>query len=93
MGAMARSLADELNEMTDQDTQQLGQQIFKAQRAHDGLMDTATVHVSINNKLTGGKGVDIPLVMDSGCMKDLISKDSVLERPLSIISATNLGGI
>ena len=56
-------------------------------------MDTATVHVSINNKLTGGKGVDIPLVMDSGCMKDLISKDSVLERPLSIISATNLGGI
>ena len=82
--------------MTDQDTQKLEQQIFKAnkaQRAQDGLMNTATVHGSINNKLTGGKGVDIPLVMDSGCMKDLISKDSVLERPLSIISATNLGGI
>ena len=44
MGAMARSLADQLNEMTDQDTPQLGQQIFKAQRALAGLMDTAKAH-------------------------------------------------
>ena len=45
----------------------------------------------------GGKGIDIPIVMDSGCTKGTISEDSVqelglrvteLEHPLSIMSVT-----
>ena len=54
---MARSLADGLNEMTDQDIQKLGHQIFKAykaQRCTDGLMNTATIHGSALWSKLGG---------------------------------------
>ena len=40
----------------------------------DGLMDMATVHCSVHSKLSGGNGVDLPIVMDSGCSKYIISE-------------------
>ena len=60
-------------------------------------MDTATLHGSGCSKLLGGKGVDLHIVIDSGCSKEIISEDIVpalgirvaeLEYPLSIIRAT-----
>ena len=37
----------------------------------------ATVHCSVHSKLSGGNGVDLPIVMDRGCSKDIISEDIV----------------
>ena len=71
-------------------------QAYKAQRCTDGMLGFGTIHGSVHSKLSGGKVVDLPIVMDSGCSKDIISEDTMrtlgpkvtkLERPLNIISA------
>ena len=59
--------------------------------------DTARVIGSVHTKLTGGKAVDLPIVWDSGCSKDIISEEIVrplgvnnseLDRPLRIMTAS-----
>ena len=67
------------------EAKQLRDKFFTAYRActahvsnHDVLGgDIATVCGSVHNKLTGGGAVDLPIVWDSGCSKDIISEDIV----------------
>ena len=81
------SLNEELNQMSSKsaEAKQLRDKFFTAYRAcaahvsnHDVLVgDTASVCGSVHNKLTGGGAVDLPIVWDSGCSKDIISEDIV----------------
>ena len=92
--------------LTSKDTKKLGEEIFCAYKAkaqggaaqassYDNPGYTVTTFGSVHSKLSEGKTVDPPIVMDSGCSNDIIAKDIVralgmrvneLERPLNIIS-------
>ena len=82
-----RSLFQELNEMTEEETEELGQQIqkcYRAKVAQESDEDTAIIFGGIHSKLAGGRSSTETIVLDSGCTKDIVAEAIVKDLGLKV---------
>ena len=94
-----KSLFQFLNTISEDEQEQLGEEIdrcCRAKTASDVNEDTAVIFADLHSKLVGGKKTREIAVMDSGCTRDIVSEDIMkdlglqmmqLDRPLNIVSA------
>ena len=80
-----KSLYQKLNTISEDELEQLGEEIercYRAKTASDGNDDTAVIFADLHSKLVGGKKSKEVAVMDSGCTRDIVSQDIVMDLGL-----------
>ena len=100
LGAVAKkSVFQDLKEMTDEEVEELGQEIDKCYRvkvAQTEDDDTAVIFGDLHSKLSGGRSSKETIIPDSGCTRDIVAESIVrdlglkmnkLEKPMVINGA------